>query len=197
MKIERNNTSFELTAAELETAYRERHMQYLVEDAKHRSEDCLDQDYLDSMDEADYEIIAEMFDNEHDCNIADNDQWYHIIKRYKTIIDRSHFYPKTFNTPWGSIVLSENRLEIHDEDGELFDYVSLEGKSVKYCIDEFDYFSAKLSDGDLSFAMFLFSRFQSAILVGQINDEKYENAKAEYGEEYVNKFGGYFLVVKE
>lgn len=51
MKIERNNTSFELTAAELETAYRERHMQYLVEDAKHRSEDCLDQDYLDSMDE--------------------------------------------------------------------------------------------------------------------------------------------------
>lgn len=31
MKIERINTSFELTAAELEAAYSKRHMQYLAE----------------------------------------------------------------------------------------------------------------------------------------------------------------------
>jgi len=67
-----------LTPTELEAAYRTRHMQYLVEDAKRQ---CNDLNYHNLID-ADFINLAVRFEENKDCNRADNDTWESIITEY-------------------------------------------------------------------------------------------------------------------
>lgn len=98
----------ELTAAEIKLAYEEQKWMHLEEDAKKRFLDLFDdspefvedisssekqrflEDHGFSVEEAVdpkskhyfLDCIARRYDENHECNIADNDQWYALIRHF-------------------------------------------------------------------------------------------------------------------
>lgn len=90
MKITRNVANnpqielvIELTPEEMYNAYRTQDLAYLEEDArKHVSEYFEDSAYPDfSEDRGLIEVCVERFEDESDCNVADNDTWDYIVTR--------------------------------------------------------------------------------------------------------------------
>lgn len=79
-----------MSPAQLEYAFRKQRHLYLKEDAKRQAEAILaeDQELLDLLGDADYNALAERFDDAHDCNLDDNSQWEHIIWSYVNEKDR-------------------------------------------------------------------------------------------------------------
>lgn len=72
-----------LTKEQLDLAYRKRERQYHIEDARQQVHEYLSSnDVAFEFTDGDYEVIAEIFEDNHDCNIADNDQWQYIIHNY-------------------------------------------------------------------------------------------------------------------
>lgn len=79
-----------LTEAEKEQIFRIKELEYLIEDAKRQIADYMDRyeqdsdEYriLSSITEDEYERFAKIFRYDHDCNVADNDQWENIIDEY-------------------------------------------------------------------------------------------------------------------
>lgn len=106
----------ELTPEELKHAYEERRMQYREEDAKMRFLELFDDSPEDPEDVSEEEkkifedtfgftveeavdpqskhyfldCVAERFIEDHDSNIADNDQWYNIIKSFLAFQKEDH-----------------------------------------------------------------------------------------------------------
>ena len=71
--------------------YREKEREYRVEDAFIQIERYLDENGI-SLDDAaidgfDVEYLAQMFEENHDCNIADNDLWQDLIGQYIKVND--------------------------------------------------------------------------------------------------------------
>ena len=70
---------------EREFIFREVLHSYRKQDAEEQVAQFLDYYNLDIDDVGDlfdFDELATMFSNNHDCNIADNDQWQNIIKQY-------------------------------------------------------------------------------------------------------------------
>lgn len=66
--------------------YREKEREYHVEDAFIQIERYLDENEI-SLDDAaiegfDVDYLAQLFEENHDCNIADNDLWQDLISQY-------------------------------------------------------------------------------------------------------------------
>lgn len=63
-----------------EQIYRANH----IEDAKRQVDDYYDSDEeaISKFTEEDYNAMAAEFEENHDCNIADNDQWQEIIRKF-------------------------------------------------------------------------------------------------------------------
>lgn len=80
----------ELTAEEKRKIYEELRLEYRTEDAKCHCEDFLSNEYYDEsdkelirhFDETDYQNIAEIFLDNNDCNVAENDRFGAIISDY-------------------------------------------------------------------------------------------------------------------
>lgn len=78
------------TEEEKEKIFREVQLHYYMNDAKIHSAEYFK--FIEiipiELSEEDYKNMALCFMNNHDCNIADNDQWYNIVSRYiNKIID--------------------------------------------------------------------------------------------------------------
>ena len=66
-----------------EQIYREVLHEYYVRDAKDQVEYFLEIENADSYTgEFNYDYLATMFEEYHDCNIADNDMWLNLILDY-------------------------------------------------------------------------------------------------------------------
>ncbi len=70
----------ELTAAELEQAFRERDREYLYDDACRHIEDLGYDNTI--FDDADIDTIIDRFENEQDCNVPENTTWEHVIEEH-------------------------------------------------------------------------------------------------------------------
>lgn len=69
---------FGLSAVEAEEVYRKIQLEYACEDAiTHANDEDIE------LDDGDEKYLAKRFLDKHDCDIADNDQWYGILKDYK------------------------------------------------------------------------------------------------------------------
>lgn len=69
----------------IEACYQHQLHQYHIQDAKVNTADYLQDDttnIITSITEDDYDVMATLFENRHDCNFADNDQWNSIISHY-------------------------------------------------------------------------------------------------------------------
>lgn len=69
----------------IEACYRHQQHKYHIEDARINTADYLQDDTTNiiiSITEDDYDVMATLFEDHHDCNIADNDQWHNIISNY-------------------------------------------------------------------------------------------------------------------
>ena len=86
MFIERNGQKIELTSQEVEQAFRERLKLYEIQDAH-----CQSEWYLEAHDnivlprelnDSDFAIMAERFDDRQDCEIPENAIWEYIVKEY-------------------------------------------------------------------------------------------------------------------
>lgn len=55
--------------------------EYLIEDFKERLSDVLEEDEDITFTDEEFEIMATEFFLNHDCNIADNDQYHEILKK--------------------------------------------------------------------------------------------------------------------
>lgn len=94
MKIERDGTFYELTAEELERAFREKERQYLCEDAELHFMEFVNGIFLaaygftfeDAIDEysKDYVLprFVERFMDEQDCNEPENAVWKRIVDEF-------------------------------------------------------------------------------------------------------------------
>lgn len=76
--------SWEMTPEQIEAAYRYRERQYRIDDAKNQLElnaDWIEEKYGYSNDEAiEYaEELAELFQDNFDCNMSENSLWYSFI----------------------------------------------------------------------------------------------------------------------
>lgn len=79
-----------LTDEQIEAAYRYKEMLYNIDDAESRMRDYLEEHYSDSetekimntLESSDYEILAEQFMDNHDCNVADNEIWRNLVSGY-------------------------------------------------------------------------------------------------------------------
>lgn len=73
-----------LSPQQLEYAYRMKAREYHIEDAAtHAAELLEDQpEKRDALTDADYDNMARLFENRHDCNVPDTDQWHFIIRAY-------------------------------------------------------------------------------------------------------------------
>lgn len=70
----------ELTAAELEQAFRERERDYRIEDAYRHIEEL---EYDNTMfDDDDVDNIIDLYEKKKDCNIPENTTWESIIEEY-------------------------------------------------------------------------------------------------------------------
>ena len=68
-----------------ETIFREVQHEYFVEDAQRQVADFLELENVDpeTFDGTfDYEYLADIFAENHDCNVADNDAWRNLIQEY-------------------------------------------------------------------------------------------------------------------
>ena len=73
----------DISAQEKERIYREVQRKYHIQDAKQQVETYLESnDITPATISFDYEYLAEQFEEEKDCNIADNDLWNKIIEDY-------------------------------------------------------------------------------------------------------------------
>lgn len=86
MFIERDGKTIELTSQEVEQAFRERLKMYEMEDAR-----CQSEWYLEArdnivlpreLDDGDFSVMAERFEDRQDCNIPENTIWEYIVKEY-------------------------------------------------------------------------------------------------------------------
>ena len=86
MFIERNGQKIELTSQEVEQAFRERLKLYEMQDAH-----CQSEWYLEvhdnivlprELNDSDFAIMAERFDDRQDCEIPENAIWEYIVKEY-------------------------------------------------------------------------------------------------------------------
>lgn len=69
---------FGLSSVEAEEVYRNIQLEYACEDAiKHANDEDIE------LDDGDEKVLAKKFLDKHDCDIADNDQWYGILKDYE------------------------------------------------------------------------------------------------------------------
>ena len=86
MFIERNGQKIELTSQEVEQAFRERLKLYEMQDAHCQSEWYLeaheDTKLPRPLNEDDFAIMAERFDDRQDCEIPENAIWEYIVKEY-------------------------------------------------------------------------------------------------------------------
>lgn len=92
MKIERNGMSIELTAEEVEQAYRERLRNYRKDDAADHLEEMFGEEpedfvsqygvELDDLLEDDgfLETVVERFEDSQDCNLDENTVWENVIR---------------------------------------------------------------------------------------------------------------------
>lgn len=73
-----------LTREQLELAYRKRERMYHIEDAKQHVNDYKQWCDLEGLEipEGDYEVMAEQFEEQHDCEVADNRIWESIVQEY-------------------------------------------------------------------------------------------------------------------
>lgn len=79
-----------LTDEQIEAAYRYKEMLYNIDDAESQMRDYLEEHYSDSetekimntLESSDYEILAERFMDNHDCNVADNEIWRNLVSGY-------------------------------------------------------------------------------------------------------------------
>lgn len=79
-----NGKSWEMTPEQIEAAYRYREFQYRISDAKNQIElniDLIEEKYGYSYDEAiEYaEELAELFQDNFDCNVPENEAWRNCI----------------------------------------------------------------------------------------------------------------------
>ena len=82
MQIERENAVFTLTPEELEEAYREKELEYRIQDAKnHIAEFCAENNCDENWwTEKDIRKIAECFMKGYDCNMPENALFHGIIE---------------------------------------------------------------------------------------------------------------------
>lgn len=82
-----------LTKMSREKIYREVLHEYFIEDAENQFEYYMQINGIDASEyEPDYDCLASLFEEWHDCNIADNDLWYTIIDDYVKSVSRiDHF----------------------------------------------------------------------------------------------------------
>lgn len=76
-----------MTHEEKVKIFREIEMEYLIEDARNHTENAYDPSNpmslcCECMTDEDFAALAEIFQDNHDCNIADNQQWEAIIENY-------------------------------------------------------------------------------------------------------------------
>lgn len=82
---------FGLSAEEAEEVYRNKQLEYACEDAiTHASDEDIE------LDDGDEKVLAKRFLDKHDCDIADNDQWYGILKDYEKEKHKNFYF--TFGT---------------------------------------------------------------------------------------------------
>lgn len=79
MKIERDGKTIELTATEIEAAYREQELTYRVEDMKNTAADL---GYSAFLNEKDYNFMAHLYLDDANCDISENAQREHIVETY-------------------------------------------------------------------------------------------------------------------
>lgn len=74
----------------IDAIYEKKHRTYLIQDAKERTQDCSKMDEIDYpsiFTSRSYDLIATFYENNHDCNEPDNDQWYQAIRYYYKHMD--------------------------------------------------------------------------------------------------------------
>ncbi len=75
-----------LTESEKREVYEQKQREYFIEDAESQyrewSESHSDITQYSSLTKQDFTLLAERYDREHDCNIADNVQWQNLIFHY-------------------------------------------------------------------------------------------------------------------
>lgn len=81
-----NGKSWEMTAEQIEAAYRYRERQYRIDDAKNQLElnaDWIEEQYGYTYDEIleFAEELAERYHDNEDCNVSENDMWVSQIER--------------------------------------------------------------------------------------------------------------------
>ena len=88
-----------LTQEQLELAYRKRERMYHIEDAKQLVNDYKQWYDLEDLviTEGDYEVMAERFEDQHDCEVADNKIWELIIREYVDEMRRQNSYQTAEN----------------------------------------------------------------------------------------------------
>lgn len=66
--------------------YRAEELEYTIQDAVNHVDDYISENEFVLTDEeweqVDYNYLAEKFLDNHDCNIADNDQWEYIVENH-------------------------------------------------------------------------------------------------------------------
>lgn len=72
-----------LSKEQLDAAYWKRERMFHIEDAMQQTQEYM---YLNNcvvdFDHGDFEVLAERFEENHDCNVADNVLWQNIIEEY-------------------------------------------------------------------------------------------------------------------
>lgn len=85
MKIIREKKAIILNSKEEEEAYRKRLRYYHTIDAKEQCERYLAEEDITlqiPLNDSDYEWLAEVFEEEYDANVSDNDRWHSVVKNY-------------------------------------------------------------------------------------------------------------------
>lgn len=67
-----------LTPEQLEHAYRIQERKYRLQDAERHVSDA---GYADEFDEGDFEMLADIFEAEADCNRPENEVWAEIVEK--------------------------------------------------------------------------------------------------------------------
>lgn len=98
---------------------------------------------------------------------------------------------------YASAVITNERLEILDENGELIAYESIDYLTDEEIEKREIFYTKLLLESDYDFATYLFSTFDDVILIGKFDFYGYSNIVNCFGQEYVNKIGDYYLVLNE
>lgn len=87
----------------IKTCYEYQNHLYHIQDAKRQVSEYLDNNsklqLTEELTETDYDILATLFEENHDCNVADNIQWYNLVETYiKQLPSMNQFVKETLES---------------------------------------------------------------------------------------------------